>query len=206
MGESPLFVSYPFKVLLAKGSGISREEADCGHGQRQELMSTTLERVKDIAARIAADQGVEVLELELKGSGKTRCLRIFLDKPEGVSHTDCEAFSREISRVLDVEDTVPGGEYTLEVSSPGLDRKIYKASDYERFNGKLLEVELFEAREGARRIKGRLTAFDGERVTVDTAEAPGKKPKLKKGETAPVAGPVVIELREIEKARLIPEF
>ncbi len=78
-----------------------------------------------VVERVTASSGLELVELEFRGvGGKARMLRVFIDKPGGVTHDDCEAVSREVGTILDVEDAVPGGSYTLEVSSPGLDRKL----------------------------------------------------------------------------------
>src|SRR5213078_5125287 len=96
-------------------------------------MALDVDRVREIAERVAASAGVEIVEVELRGGGKSRMLRIFIDKPGGVTHEDCANLSREVSTILDVEDAVPGGSYTLEVSSPGLDRKLVKPGDFERF-------------------------------------------------------------------------
>src|SRR5207244_12368417 len=93
------------------------------------------ERVREIAERVAASSGLEVVEVELRGGGKARMLRIVIDKPAGVTHEDCANLSREVGTILDVEDAVPGGSYRLEVSSPGLDRKLVRPADYERFTG-----------------------------------------------------------------------
>src|SRR5258708_36925935 len=90
------------------------------------------DRVGAIAERVAATSGLEVVEIELRGGGKSRMLRVFLDKPAGVTHEDCALFSREFGTILDVEDAVPGGNYVLEVCSPGLDRKLNHAADYDR--------------------------------------------------------------------------
>ena len=96
-------------------------------------MALDVERVREIADRVAASSGLEVVEVEFLGGGKARMLRVFLDKPAagvdplaGVTHEDCANFSREFGTILDVEDVMPGS-YTLEVSSPGLDRKLIKA-------------------------------------------------------------------------------
>jgi len=89
------------------------------------------DRVRGIAERVAGSSGLEVVEIEFRGGGKSRMLRVFLDKPAGVTHEDCAQFSREFGTILDVEDVVPGGTYVLEVSSPGLDRKLNRAADYE---------------------------------------------------------------------------
>src|SRR5262250_2758877 len=98
-------------------------------------MAVDLNTIRDIAGRVATAQGVEVVEVEMRGGGKARTLRITIDKPEGVTHEDCANVSRDVSTILDVEDVVAGGSYTLEVSSPGLDRKLSKPSDFERFQG-----------------------------------------------------------------------
>ena len=96
-------------------------------------MAVDLDHVRAIVERVAASLGVEVVEVELRGGGKSRMLRIFIDKPAGVTHEDCAALSREVSTIFDVEDAMPGGPYVLEVSSPGLDRKLSRAADFERF-------------------------------------------------------------------------
>src|SRR5262247_1416266 len=98
------------------------------------------DRVRGIADRVAASSGLEVVEIEFRGGGKSRMLRVFIDKPAGVTHEDCSAFSREFGTILDVEDAVPGGTYVLEVSSPGLDRKLTRASDFERFVGSRVKL------------------------------------------------------------------
>src|ERR1700733_2737998 len=106
-------------------------------------MALDVDRVREVADRVAASRGLEVVEVEFLGGGKARMLRGFLDKPSavsdpeaglthGVTHEDCANFSREFGTILDVEDIVPGS-YTLEVSSPGLDRRLTKAADFTRF-------------------------------------------------------------------------
>jgi len=76
-------------------------------------------KVRGIADRVASSSGLEVVDIEFRGGGKSRMLRVFIDKPAGVTHEDCANFSREFGTILDVEDAVPGATYTLEVSSPG---------------------------------------------------------------------------------------
>ena len=97
-------------------------------------------RFGQIAERVAASSGLEVVEVELRGGGKARMLRIVIDKPAGVTHEDCANLSREVGTILDVEDVIPGGSYTLEVSSPGLDRKLFRPADYERFIGSRVKL------------------------------------------------------------------
>src|ERR1041385_9481679 len=93
------------------------------------------QKVQQIAERVAADAGLEVVEAQLLGGGGSRILRIFIDKPEGVTHADCEYVSLHVGTILDVEDVIPGGRYTLEVSSPGLERKLARPREFERFVG-----------------------------------------------------------------------
>src|SRR5947209_12158509 len=113
---------------------------------RQEVVS----KVEEIAQRVAASDGIEVVEVELKGGGQNRFLRISIDKPEGVTHADCEIVSHEVGTILDIENLVPG-HYTLEVSSPGVERKLLKIRDFERFTGKKIKAILREPVENSRR-------------------------------------------------------
>src|SRR2546421_8976022 len=123
-------------------------------GMRQEVVS----KVEEIAQRVAASDGIEVLEVELKGGGGNQLLRISIDKPEGVSHADCELVSHQVSTILDVEGVVPG-HYTLEVSSPGVERKLKKPQDFERFRGKKASISLREVVDGRRQWEGTLAGF-----------------------------------------------
>src|ERR1041384_3488635 len=122
-------------------------------------MAFDLERVRSIVERVASSSGLEVLETELRGGGKSRMLRIVIDKPAGVSHEDCANVSHEVGTILDVEDAVPGGSYLLEVSSPGLDRKLVGPADYQRFTGSVVKVMTREPVDGGRHFQGRLEAF-----------------------------------------------
>lgn len=101
----------------------------------------TIARLTAMAEQAAAPAGIEVVEVELKGSGRNHLLRIYIDRPEGVSHADCELVSRAVSDALDAEDPIPGS-YDLEVSSPGLERKLTKWQDWLRFCGKQVKVIL----------------------------------------------------------------
>ena len=103
-------------------------------------MTGELEKIREIAGRVAGTFGVELVEVELKGGGKARTLKVTIDKPEGVTHEDCANVSRDLSTILDVEDVVAGGSYLLEVSSPGLDRKLLTAEDYRRFAGSRVKL------------------------------------------------------------------
>jgi ribosome maturation factor RimP len=157
------------------------------------------EKVKEIVERVAASQGLEVWDVEFRGTGgKSRMLRVFIDKLAGVTHEDCEYVSREVSTILDIEDPIKGA-YVLEVSSPGLDRKLRGAADYERFKGSLLKLQTLEPVNGTRNYEGRLQNFDGSRLTLELA-AKGKGKKQEPG------GTLEIELSNVAKANLVPEF
>lgn len=167
-------------------------------------MALDLEQVRNIAERVTASNGLELVEVEFLGSGKARMLRIFIDKSGGVTHEDCENVSREVSTILDMEDVVPGDSYLLEVSSPGLDRKLTKPDDYERFKGSLIKVTTYEPVEGNRNFRGRLEGLENGKFTIEV-EAAGKKKSKKKQEQ--VAGSkVTIELKNVAKANLVPEI
>src|SRR5207245_8526537 len=135
------------------------------------------ERVREIAERVAASSGLEVVEVELRGGGSM--LRITIDKPGGVTDEDCANLSREVGTILDVEDAVPGGSYLLEVSSPGLDRKLFRPADYERFVGSRVRLTTREPVNGNRHFEGRLESFRDGRITLQLG---GKAPSKKKGQ------------------------
>jgi ribosome maturation factor RimP len=117
-----------------------------------------LERIRDAAERAARSAGVELVDIEWK-IGKQRFLRVYIDKPGGVSHRDCEAVSEQLGVLLDVEDLVPGPRYILEVSSPGLDRKLTKAPDFERFIGRLARISTLQPVENSTFFEGRLAGY-----------------------------------------------
>lgn len=178
-------------------------------------MAEVEQRIREIADRVARDLGLEVAEVEFRGgAGKQRMVRIYIDRPHavatpqpgeaavlGVTHEDCANVSREVSTILDVEDVVPGSSYTLEVSSPGLDRRLSKASDFERFVGNRVKVMTREPIENNRHWEGKLEAFDGGRLTLDVTPR-----KQKKG--APKSAPhkIEVELTNVERANLVPEI
>jgi ribosome maturation factor RimP len=128
-------------------------------------------KIEEVARRVAESEGLEVVEVEVKGGGNNRLVRIAIDKPEGVTHGDCEVMSQQVGTILDVEDVVPG-RYTLEVSSPGIERKLTKPQDYERFQGKKAKITLRDAVEGRRTWEGTLAGFADGSVKVETE--PGK--------------------------------
>jgi len=117
---------------------------------------------------VALSEGIEVVEVEVKGGGRNQFVRISIDKPAGVSHADCELISQQVGTILDVEDIVPG-HYTLEVSSPGVERKLLKPGDYERFQGKKVTVTLRAPVENQRHWIGTLAGVSDGLISLDAA-------------------------------------
>jgi ribosome maturation factor RimP len=127
--------------------------------------------------------------------------RLSVSQLSGVTHEDCEAFSRDFGTLLDIEDLVPGGEYTLEVSSPGLDRRLRTAEEFERFAGCLVKVQTFEPIRNNRHWRGRLQPGGGGKITLDLSAVHQNSKSRKTG-----VNRVEIALENVEKAELIPEF
>jgi len=147
-----------------------------------------LEKIRAMAERVAASEGLTVVDVELKGSRSNPLLRVFIDKAGGVSHAECQLVSEQLSAWLDVEDPFPG-KYVLEVSSPGLDRKLNKPSDFTHFVGRRARIVLREAPESPRVFEGWLAGFAEGRVRLDVGEAGVKE----------------FELANIQKAQLVVE-
>jgi ribosome maturation factor RimP len=168
-----------------------------------------LEKVREAAERVARSQGLEVVDVEWK-IGKQRFLRVYIDrvppaKPaeaiEGeeapspypkISHADCERVSQQLSVILDVEELIPGPGYVLEISSPGMDRALTKAADFERFTGRLAKISTAEPIGEAKFFEGRLRGFADGNVRM---ELKGKDARI-----------VDIPLGAIRKANLVVEF
>jgi len=166
-------------------------------------------KLRQIAERVAASSGLEVVEIEFLGSGKHRMLRVYIDRPgatpsaqhpDGVTHEDCSNFSREFGTIIDIEDAVPGGPYVLEVSSPGLDRKLTKGADFERFRGHRVKLRTREPVNNNRHFEGKLESFENGKLRLDLSAA-RKKMRPKDG-----AMSIEIELSNVEKANLVPEI
>lgn len=148
-----------------------------------------LAQIREIAERVATSEGLELVDVEYLGRGPNAVLRIYIDKPGGITIGDCQNVSQQVGALLDVEDLM-SRSYTLEVSSPGLDRKLLKPADYQRFAGKLAKVVLRGSRQGQRRFQGRLLGIQDELIRLDTGD-----------------GQVVeLDWNEIEKANLVVEF
>lgn len=190
-------------------------------------MALNLDQIRIAAQRIAASHGLDVVDVEYR-AGKPRAVCVYIEKNaeqrsrltadselqvnglhaeqlSGVTHDDCTAFSRDFGTLIDVEDLIPGAEYTLEVSSPGLDRKLRTLADFQRFSGSLVKLQTFEPIAGNRHWQGRLTQVDTKAVNLDLS-ALKQKGKNKKAVAKANQENVVVELSNIEKANLIPEI
>jgi ribosome maturation factor RimP len=151
-----------------------------------------------LKAAIEAGNGQQLPERLIEG-------KLSVEQLSGVTHEDCAEFSRDFGVLLDVEDLVPGAEYTLEASSPGLDRKLSKAEDFERFKGCLVKVQTFEPLRNNRHWQGRLIAGPeggtGDVVTLDLNAVKQNSKSRKAGVST-----IEIALSNIEKAQLVPEI
>jgi ribosome maturation factor RimP len=130
----------------------------------------TVAKIIQIAERVGGAEGIEIVDVQLLGAGRGRVLRIFIDRPQGVSHADCEFISHQVGTILDVEDVIPGECYTLEVSSPGLERKLFKEKDFERFVGQKAKVILREPVENQRRWEGKLAGISQGVVALEPSD------------------------------------
>ena len=128
-------------------------------------MSGLADNVEQQIQRIVESEGLELVHVDYRRQGHAFLLRIDIDKEGGVTVDDCTLISQQVSTWLDVEDPIPG-EYELQVSSPGLDRRFYRDADYEKFLGRLVRVKTSKAIRGLHVIVGRLKTFDGSTVVV----------------------------------------
>ncbi len=138
---------------------------------RQQLTT----HLETIAASVAEAAGLELVELEFKGTGRNHLVRVFIDKPDGVTHEDCQLISDRLGEQIEAGNLIEG-QYTLEVSSPGVERKLKKASDFERFVGQKVKVYTKEPVENKKFFEGTLENFSGETATVATAAGAVKIP------------------------------
>ncbi len=149
-------VGYTDKDGNLSNSSVGESPLFCCSGQ-----SVDLARIREAAERVAGSEGVEVVDVEWK-QGRQRLLRVYIDKPAGISHADCRRVSEQLSVLLDVEDLVSGPGYVLEVSSPGLDRKLRNPAEFERFAGRKARISLAEPVGNSSYYEGRLAGvIDG---------------------------------------------
>jgi ribosome maturation factor RimP len=131
-------------------------------------MSNLPARIEEEIEKIVSSENLELVHIDYRRQGRGFLLRIDIDKDGGVTVEDCSLVSQQVSTYLDVDDVIPG-EYELQVSSPGLDRKFYKDSDYQKFIGNLVRVKTSAPVRGLHVIVGRLKEFDGEKIVVTDA-------------------------------------
>lgn len=151
-------------------------------------MTQAAKQLQDLLEPAVGALGYELLGIEHLSQGRHSLLRLFIDSPNGITVDDCERVSHQVSGVLEVEDPIKG-QYTLEVSSPGLDRPLFKPAHYERFVGEVVSLRLARPIEGRRKFKGRLLALREGAVVIDVE---GKEMSL--------------PLEDIEKAHLVPQW
>lgn len=142
----------------------------------------TLERVRSVAGRVTSDRGFELVDVELKQAPGGRLLRLYVDKPGGIGLDELQSVSEEVSAILDVEDPIDGA-YTLEVSSPGLDRPLATEADYRRYVGRLAKVSSYEPVDGRRHWTGRIVSCEGGVVTL-ALEREGSQAKIPLGKVS----------------------
>ena len=124
------------------------------------------DRIDKIASKAAADNGVEFVHSEIVGSKRNMTVRIYIDKPEGVTLEDCSIVSRSIEDVIDADDFIPSA-YVLEVSSPGLERPLFSIKDFEKFTGKKAKVKTSEAINGQANFNGRIASVEGSEIVFE---------------------------------------
>jgi ribosome maturation factor RimP len=145
-----------------------------------------LEKLNEIGDGAARNTDIEIVEIQVRGAGKSRLLRVYIDKPGGVTHGDCEAISQRMSQRLDEQDIMPEEGYTLEVSSLGLDRKLSSQRDFQRVIGQKISLTLREAGEGGKHMEGKLLHVDDNKLQIE----------LRAGEVREVP------LEQVQKAKL----
>lgn len=150
------------------------------------------ENIEDTIRKVVEAEGIELVHVDYRRQGRKFLLRVDIDKDGGVTIDDCQLISNQISTYLDVEDPIPG-EYDLEVSSPGLDRKFYSEADYRKFLGRKVRVKTTVPVHGLHVIVGQLQSFDGERIVVFD-------PEVKGGRDYPVL------LKDVKETRLEVEI
>jgi ribosome maturation factor RimP len=155
-------------------------------------MSGIPEQIEQQIQKIVESEGLELVHIDYRKQGHGFLLRVDIDKDGGVTVDDCSLISQQVSTWLDVEDPIPA-EFELQVSSPGLDRKFYKSSDYQKFIGRLVRVKTSKPVRGLHVIVGRLKEYDGTNVTVTD-------PVMKKDPD------YVIPFADIKEARLEVEI
>ena len=127
-------------------------------------------RIRQIAERVSGVQGVELVHVEVAGTKRDSVVRIYIDKPNGVTLDDCGGFSNAVEEVLDADDFIPG-KYVLEVSSPGIERQLYSLADFVKFAGRLVKVKTTVEINGQKTFSGILATVEGDEITIEDKTA-----------------------------------
>ena len=146
------------------------------------------EKLQSIVENAVSAMGYELVGVEYLASSGSGLLRVYIDTEQGITLKDCEAVSHQLSGVLDVEDPI-SGNYQLEISSPGLDRPLFKAADFQRFSGQQVRMKLVRAIDGRRKFTGVLKGMQDDTVVVETD---GQE--------------VHLPMASIDQARLVPDI
>jgi ribosome maturation factor RimP len=123
--------------------------------------------ITNLSDRAATGTGIEIADVQLRGSGKARLLRIYIDKPSGVTHSDCQLISERLGALLDEQDVMPPDSYTLEVSSPGVERALKRPRDFERVAGQTVKISLKDTVNGLKRLEGKLLGVESESIQIE---------------------------------------
>jgi ribosome maturation factor RimP len=186
---------------VAASHGLDVVDLEFGGAARERVLRIFLEKDAAGRARLQAENASGAEGLPGKPAEGGRGLHSSVEQLSGITHEDCAAFSRDFGVLLDVEDLVPGTAYTLEASSPGLDRKLSKPQDFLRFVGCLVKVQTFEPVQKNRHWQGRLTAAGGNSIVIDLSATRQNSKSRKAGVST-----VEIAFANIEKAHLVPEI
>lgn len=149
------------------------------------LDSSTVDRVREMARKVADAKSFELVHVEIAGTKRDAVVRIFIDKPDGITLDDCSSLSADVGDLMEAEDLIPG-RYVLEVSSPGIERELYTISDMKRFAGRLIKVKMRNAYNGQKTFVGMLDSVKGEEFTMNDR----------------TIGEITLPFRDVQKANL----
>ena len=182
---------------VAASHGLEVVDVEFGGSSKERILRVTLEKNAEQREKLKTAVAAHAEGLpERLVEGK-----LSVEQLSGITHEDCAEFSRDFGVLLDVEDLVPGAEYTLEASSPGLDRKLTKPDEFRRFSGSLVKIQTFEPIRNNRHWQGRLSASGSDTITIDLSAVKQNSKSRKAGVNS-----VEIPLANIERAQLIPEI
>ena len=153
-------------------------------------MAKTADKIVALINPVIEDMGYELLGVEYVASGKHSILRLYIDSEQGIGVDDCEAVSRQVSAIMDVEDPI-AGQYSLEVSSPGIERPLFTLAHYQRFLGHDISLRLFRPIGGRRKFTGSIGSISEVNETIELVTE---------------LGPVIIVFNLIDKAHIVAEY